>query len=100
MFPRRTNPFAREHQRRLTLAASAASVAAFAIGWAAYGSWTGDTGANEEPSPPPAAVTQSPVDPAATPAPSPTAVATGGTPPPGASAATPTPAPTRKSRAS
>jgi hypothetical protein len=41
---RRTNPFARDHQHWLTLAASAASVAAFAIGWAAYGSWTGDTG--------------------------------------------------------
>ena len=95
----RANPFAREHQHWLTLAASAASVAAFAIGWAAYGSWTGDTGGNEEPGPPPAAVPPSPVGAAATSAPSPTAVAAGGTPP-GATETAPAPAPTRKSRAS
>ncbi|WP_133117545.1 hypothetical protein [Tepidiforma thermophila] len=98
MPPRRANPFAREHQHWLTLAASAASVAAFAIGWAAYGSWTGNAGGNDDPGPPPAAVPPSPVG-AATSAPSPTAVAAGGTPP-GATETAPAPAPTRKSRAS
>ncbi|WP_288019328.1 hypothetical protein [Tepidiforma sp.] len=96
---RRSPPFAREHQSWLTLTASALSVAAFAIGWAAYGTWTGETGKNEDPGPPPTAATAAPGGPAAS-TPSPTPLAAGTTPPSGGADATPTAAPTRRSRSS